>query len=193
MLDKDLSLQYKEFKPFMVGIENTAQFIGAGAESRVFKLQLPFGAYAVKIAKENVENGRGKIMDRNLVTKNKISSGLKGIGIDGLEQFVTGSIEDYTTIYQLAEGTQLNRTKESVIELITYEQKEKLNRTILEATEAGLAFDGANPSGANAFYSPEKGFTLIDYREAYRPLTYRQNWAAALRSLGPVALQAFAN
>ena len=193
MLDKDLSLQYKEFKPFMVGIENTAQFIGAGAESRVFKLQLPFGAYAVKIAKENVENGRGKIMDRNLVTKNKISSGLKGIGIDGLEQFVTGSIEDYTTIYRLAEGTQLNRTNESVIELITYEQKEKLNRTILEATEAGLAFDGANPSGANAFYSPEKGFTLIDYREAYRPLTYRQNWSAALRSLGPVALQAFAN
>jgi len=193
MFDKETSLQYEQFKPIVAEIENNAQFIGAGAESDAYSIRLSFGGYVIKIAKKDALNGRGRIMDRGLMTKSKINSGLKGLGIAGLEQFVAGSIEDYAAIYQLVEGIQLDRITDSYVELITSEQKEQLNQTIVEATEVGLAFDGANPSGTNAFYNPEKGFTLIDYKEAYWPLTYRQNWSAALRSLGPVALEAFAN
>ncbi len=193
MFEKDTLLQYEQFMPVVRDIENTAQFIGEGAESRVYKVQLPFGNYAIKITKENARNFRDRIMDRGLMTKKKIDSGLKGLGINGLEQFATGSIEDYAAIYQFADGIQLNRIENSYVDLVNSEQKRKLNQTIAEATEAGLAFDKANPSGANAFYCPDKGFTLIDYTEAYYPITYRQNWSAAIRSLGPTALQAFAN
>jgi len=193
MLNEDLSSQYEPFKLIVENIENNAAFIGAGIESRVYRTDLASGSYAIKIAQKNARNARDRIKDRGLMTKSKINSGMKAIGINGLEQFVTGSIEDCAAIYQFVDGIRLNDIDVINTEVITAEQKEKLYQTIAEATEVGLAFDNANPSGANAFYNPINGFTLIDYSEAYWPVTYQENWSAAIRSLGPIALQAFAN
>jgi hypothetical protein len=193
MSEKDLSLQYEQFKPIVEDIENNAVFVGAGVESRVYRANLISGSYAIKIAQKNALNARGRLKNRGLMTESRVNSGIKGLGIYGLEQFVAGSTKDYAAIYKFVDGIRLTSVTDNYVEVVTAEQKERLNQTIIEATEAGLAFDGANPSGANAFYSPTRGFTLIDYSEAYWPITYRENWSAALRSLGPIALQAFAN
>jgi len=194
MFEKDLSLEYEQFRPIVENIKNglnNDSFIGEGSESRVWRTSLMSGEFVVKIFHKDLLSIRGRPADKILRTKNKMLSGMKSTGIDGLEQFVTGSPEDFATIYKFVDGIRLTDIRDEYVEMITEEQKENLNITIAKATEAGLVFDGANPSGANAFYSPEKGFTLIDLSEAYRPVSYSDNWSFAIRSLGPLALKAF--
>lgn len=195
MLKESTSFIYSEFKPIVTSIkQGSGEYtqIGEGAESEVWKAELSTGEFAIKIAKANVLNVRGKVKDRGLMTKGRINSGVKALGIRGLEQFVAGSTEDYAAIFQFVSGVRLTNFTVADIDQVTDDQREGLLEMIARTTEAGLVFDGANPSGANAFYDSSSGFTLIDYQEAWRPVSYSENWSYAMRSLGPVALRAFA-
>jgi hypothetical protein len=195
MNELKIDAPYEAFRPIVTAIERgigTYALAGEGAESKVWRAQVDDKKYAIKIAKQGVLNARGRLKDRRLITERKIRSGLKGVGIDGLEQFVAGSSEDFATVYAFVEGIRLTDFREENIAMVTSGQKERLYETIAGATTAGLTFDACNPSGANAFYTPGTGFTLIDYEEAWHPTPYDENWAAVMRSLGPVALRAFA-
>lgn len=182
---------YGQFKAVADNLGDN-QFIGEGAESKVWRTCIAGEDYVIKIAKENVVNVRGKVKDRALMTQSRIESGQKALGILGLEQFVAGSIEDKVVVFRFVDGIRLTNFRERDVDSVTNQQRQNLKQTILNATDAGLVFDSRNQSGANAFYSIQDGFTLIDYEQAWRPVTYRENWAYAMRSLGPVALQAFA-
>lgn len=191
MSEKDFPVQYELFQPYIKDIEQNAPLIGEGAESKVYSIEIANKNYAIKIAKSGVRNIRDRIKDRGLMTKASIESGLLGVDIKGIEQFVTGSTEDYAAVYQLVSGFRLTEATNEMPEQVTYEQKEAFYESVAKATDAGLAFDSRNPSGANSFYSPELGFTLIDYEKAYWRLTYKENLSAAINSLGPIACRLF--
>lgn len=191
MTEKDFPVQYELFKPYVKNINQNTPIIGEGAESRVYGINIENNSYAVKIAKAGVKNIRDRVKDRGLMTRANIESGCLGLGINGIEQFVTGSTEEYVAIYRLARGTRLTEATSEIFEQVTNEQKEVFYESVANSTDAGLAFDSRNPSGANSFYSPESGFCLIDYEKAYWRLTYRENLSAAINSLGPVACKLF--
>lgn len=194
MFKDTMPVEYSKFQPIIRRITsgNTdLRPIGEGAESKVWRAQIESNYYAIKIAKEGAVNGRGRLMDRGLMTEGRIQSGVAALGVTGLEQFVAGSTEDCAAIFQFVDGVRLTDFKSDSLDLVTANQKDRLAETIAAATEIGLAFDYANPSGANAFYNPSIGFTLIDYKQTVRQISYEENWANAMRSLGPVALRAF--
>lgn len=194
MFENDLPRRYDEFQPIVADIKAGAgRFVlaGEGVESRVWRVSLATGEYAVKIAKEGALSSRGRPRDPCLMTKQKIMSGLDALGIRGLEQLETGSIEDTAVIYRYVEGINLTQLTENDALKITEDQVAGFLDTVAKATEAGLIFDGNNPSGANAFYDPKEGFTLIDYQQAWWPVSYEENRSFAIQSLGSVALNLF--
>lgn len=195
MFKDTMSIEYNQFQPIIENIklgDTDLRPIGEGAESKVRRAQIGSENYAIKIIKDGVLNGRGKLRDRYLMTENKIKSGVMALGIAGLEQFIAGAAEDYAIVFKFVEGVRLTDLILESLDLVTTDQKQRLVETIAATTQAGLVFDGANPSRANAFYSPAIGFTLIDYKEAWSPVSFEEYWANAMRSLGPVALQSFA-
>jgi hypothetical protein len=194
MLEEKLPLPYDQFKAAVVDINtrvDASELVGQGAESTVWRVRLALGDYAVKIAKENSLNARGRARDRGLMTKARIEGGVMALGVSGLEQIESGSIDDYVAIFQFVDGVRLTDFTADAMDMITREQKERFMETVAKTTERGLVFDSANPSGANAFYSAERGFTLIDYTKAWWPVEYKENLSYALQSLGPVAVRAF--
>jgi hypothetical protein len=192
MFNKETASQYELFEPYVKDIENKATFVSAGSESVVYALELFSEMYAIKIAQKNLKSIRGRLMDKRLYTENRMKAARKGMGIFGLEQFITGCTEDYALVFQYVKGINLNTANDNFVEYVSEDQKQRFNQTVADATKAGLEFDSTNTTGSNAFYDPAIGFTLIDYSEQYRPVSYRENWSAALRSLGPIALEAFA-
>lgn len=194
-MKNDLPVDYEVFQQTVADLlydGSNFNFLGAGADSRVYRIDLPMGSFAVKIAKEGALNSRGRVMCRSMMTSSNINSGIRGLGVPGIEQIVSGSVDNYIAIYNIAKGNILSRVTDDYLDYVTAEQKEALYETVKIATDKGLAFDGYNPSGANAFYDMDEGFTLIDYRIPYWNMTFSENWSAAMRSLGPVALRAFA-
>lgn len=195
MFEKDLPRQYEEFQPLVAEIKagtSDAKFIGEGTESRVWQLQLDDMDYAVKIAKSGRFSFRGRPISPQLVAKGKIESGLKALGISGLEQIESGSVDESVAIFKYVKGTRLTNLTAQDAERITKDQLLSLLTTVELATQAGIMFDGQNPSGANAFYDPDNGFTLIDYDPDWQSTTYQENWAYVVQSIGPLALRQFA-
>lgn len=194
MYEEQYPINYDRFRPIVADINtipDSFELLGEGVESRVWRISLPTGSYAIKIAQKIPLSIRGRPMNRSSMMEAKINSGLLALNIGGLEQFVSGSAEDCVAVFELAQGVRLTDYTEETITLVTDEQKDKLVETVASATEAGLVFDYANTSGANAFYDPKNGFTLIDYRQAWWPIKYEENWSYALRTLGPIAIRLF--
>lgn len=185
-----LPRSYDDFGPAVADIKagtTTADFLGKGAESAVWRVPLNDSLYAVKIANE--VNSRGRKRDTLRATQAKIAVGQKGLGISGLEQVQAGSPEEGVVIYEYVDGVKLSAISDEASDRITRKHIESLWKTVRAATQAGIEFDGWNSSGDNAFFSQETGFTLIDYWQAGPNLQFENNWLYAVRSLGSVGLK----
>ncbi|GEM_PF-2740541 len=182
----------KNYEPFNNAVaaimsENTdAEYIGGGAESRVWRVSIDGSSYAVKIARE--VSLRGRPRDKERAVRESAQTAARALGIRGLEQIRAVSVENAVAVYDFAPGTSLDRMCAGDMLSISNEQLDALTETIRRATDVGIEFDGWNISGANAFYDREAGFTLIDYRAATRKISERTNTKFALRSLGAAGI-----
>ena len=179
-----LPLPYIVFAPVVADIKagtSTARYLGAGSESRVWQVTQDGAGYAVKIA--NAVSLRGRPRNTYAATAQKISVGLRGLGIAGLEQLQTGSPEDGAVVYDFVCGVRVSEMTDAIAQLVTPRHLEGLWKTVAAATVAGIEFDGWNDKGENAFFCPRRGFTLIDYQAAEN-ITFEQNMKFVTRSLG---------
>ncbi len=94
----------------------------------------------------------------------RIKGLVRGLGITGLEQMVSYSLEDPEdpiVVTKANEGATLDDLSLSQIEGITEDQYDSLLDTLEAAADRGLAPDTAWPG--NFIYHPQHGFALIDY------------------------------
>jgi hypothetical protein len=155
---------YSEFAPIVASIkagDSSARFLGSGAESSVWHSTVNGTEYVIKLI--NTLSARGKPRDTLRATEGKINAGIRGLGIRGLEQLQAASLDDRATVHEYAQGIPVSSMTEADAEMISDKHIADLYETILSATEAGIEFDGWNSEGDNAFFSPDSGFTLIDY------------------------------
>ena len=111
--------------------------------------------------------------------------GAKAEGISGLEQLRAVSPADGVAVYDFIPGQTVDRI---IADDVSGEQVSALLKTITEATNAGIKFDGWNITRSNGIYNPATGFTLLDFWPAPGGLTLEKNTKYALRSLGAVGL-----
>lgn len=179
---------YSEFQPLVREIQaggGTGEYIGGGAESSVWRVALEGLNYAVKFT--NPYSPRGRKRDVQRAVEGKVQTGLKGLGISGLEQLCTASPEDGVTIYRFIDGVVLSKATDNDISKITPQHFANLRKTVLLATQAGIEIDGWNDYGGNAIFSPSEGITLIDYW-ADTNITYAENLRYTVKSLGQAGL-----
>lgn len=190
MLEMYKPILYEGFRSIVEEIKNdpkTAEYVGGGSESRVWRANQSGIDYALKIM--NKLNWRDRPSNTALVARNKVELGLRALKIPGLEQLYTASPEDGVVVYDFARGINLSDMDENDFNRITNDSIKALINTVRSATEARIMFDGWNSSGGNAFYDDDIGFTLIDYREAGPELSVDANWKYAKKSLGKIGLR----
>lgn len=178
---REIFENYREFEFVKEEIEaGEGEYIGEGSESTVWRVNRESGTYAVKVINPLSLSPRGRPRSVPLVAKMKVEAGIRGQGVEGLEQIRAASLEDGVVIWDYAQGI-----KEFDAATIPDSQIGALMATICTATSLGLQFDGCNRSGGNAIYSPDRGFTLIDYDVTVdNRLSVKENTKYALRSLG---------
>lgn len=174
----DLLTNYEKFKPKVKQIRSDragTDFIGVGAESEVWRVEVDGSVFALKALRQY--SPRGVQRDIAGAVREKVEAGCRGKGIAGLEQIHAASQKDGIVIHNYVPSGCLNPYD------VTDEQLESLVATVTEATNAGIEIDGRNEWG-NTIYSPVDGFTLIDYWAAKNEVSFQVNIRNALGSLG---------
>lgn len=168
------------------GDDNQAEFLGAGAESTVWRVTSNGIDYVVKVAQELSIRGRQR--DTLRATQDKINTNMRGLGIKGLEQICAASLRDRVVVCEYVRGITTDTITASDMDLISDTHVDELLETITHASKAGILFDGWNNMGGNAIFNPEDGFTLIDYQSIDGDVSVRKNISFALKSLGAVGV-----
>lgn len=140
---------------------NEYEYIGGGAESRVWKVSVDDDEYAVKIP--TGISFRGRPQNTASVVKGRAELALRAVGVIGLEQIYAASPDDGASAYKYVQGISVSEMKQEDADTIPDDQLARLLETVEAATELGIVFDSLNTSGTNAFYCTDAGFTLIDY------------------------------
>ena len=182
--------EYCEFKQTVEDIRSGSlqvKYLGGGSESEVYRVAVNEKDYAVKFAKRFTRLDR----PRNTVaaTERKISAGLRGLGMDGLEQMRTASPQDGVAIFDFVCGITAKSMTDEDIFNVTDLQLQKLYETINMAVEAGIEFDPWNQDGSNVLYTKEGGFTLIDYFVDYAQTSPEESKLNGFKALGPMAIK----
>lgn len=128
---------------------------------------------------------------RNTVraTQRKIDAGLRGLNVAGLEQIQSASSQESVAIYTLVNGQTVSSMSEADLELITDSQMTSFFEVVDTAVEIGIEFDPWNQDGSNVMYSPDSGFTLIDYFVDYAKTTKEESRLNGYRTLGFQAIK----
>lgn len=128
---------------------------------------------------------------RNTVaaTQRKIDAGLRGLNVSGLEQIQSASAEDTIAIYTLIDGQNVCSMTDTDMESISDSQMATFFEVVDAAVELGIQFDPWNQDGSNVMYSPETGFTLIDYFVDYTRTTKEEDRLNGYRALGYQAVK----
>jgi hypothetical protein len=188
MTENSLPRSYDNFRQTISDMNTGVikpRYLGGGSESQVFEATLDDGRYAVKFA------NRYTVLDRPrntaAATQRKIDAGLRGLGIAGLEQIATASIEDSVAVYNLVEGKIVKLMTDEDLQKVTETQMLSFYDSIDRAIEAGIEFDPWNQDGSNVIYSPDAGFTLIDYFVDYAKISPEESKLNGFRALGAAA------
>ena len=190
MNSESLPKEYREFESAVNDINTGAmqvEYLGGGSESQVFRLAVGSEAYAVKFAKKWTRLDRPR--DIVTATQRKIDAGMRGLGVDGLEQIETASPEDGVSIFDIAMGITASTMTNEEIDGVTEAELQRLVKTIDTAVELGIEFDPWNQDGSNALYLPGVGFTLIDYFVDYAKTSTEQSRDNGFKALGGVAVR----
>ncbi len=124
------------------------EYLGSGSNGSAFKIEVDGKEYAAKFTKSVTQSNF------------EIKPLLKAEGIEHVSQFVCHSFEDGVVVMELLPGTDVtNFTAENAPE---YTDKDlgQLVDTVVELESAGLVID---PKASNFLYSPENGFSVLDY------------------------------
>ncbi len=114
---------------------------------------------------------------------------MRGLNISGLEQIQSASAEDTVAIYTLIDGKTVRSMTDTDMESISDSLMATFFEVVDTAVELGIQFDPWNQDGSNVMYSPEAGFTLIDYFVDYTRTTKEQDRLNGYRSLGSQAVK----
>lgn len=185
MTRESLPQSYEPYRQAVDAIkagQSDAVYLGSGAESSVWRVCNDDYDYVVKLAQPTSVRGRSRDMFR--ATEAKITNGTRGLGVRGLEQFITASAPDGAAIYQFVEGRSFQVVSDAQLEQVTPQQISSLWQTVALASRLGIEFDGRNTSGGNIFYDSVAGFTLIDYSVISGPIAYDYNRKFVLKSMG---------
>jgi hypothetical protein len=147
---------------------NHPNFLAHGGSEQVFVIEKPDDAgdvrkYAVRYGPPSVASSQ--LQNRNtslLKTNNRMQTYARGKGIEGLEQCVAVSYNPSVLVSEFIEGKQLYEMSLTERKAIPDAHYEKLKVTIEEARKANIDID-YNPN--NFIYSPDRGFTVLDYRD----------------------------
>ncbi|HEY1085438.1 MAG TPA: hypothetical protein VGE34_01790 [Candidatus Saccharimonadales bacterium] len=182
---KSFTENYEKFKQSVISIRNgeaDAAFVGEGAESEVWRVQVDRSDYAVKLIKPLSLRGRRR--DVQKAVQEKVDTASRAEGIAGLEQLQAASVEEGVVVYEFAKGLSLARKSIRSVSKVPQSQLVALVDTVSQASRVGIEFDGWNRTGDNVFYETEKGFTLIDYWLSGRPIDAERNLSYVVKSLG---------
>ncbi len=161
--------------------------IGGGSESNVYLASINDEDFAIKFAIAWSRLGRPRKTDA--ATQRKIDAGICGLNVTGLEQIQSGSIEKGVAVYDFVSGQTVGSMNETDIEQITEAHMADFFATVDTAVELGIEFDPWNQDGSNVIYSPESGFTLIDYFVDYTKTSKDENRLNGYKSLGSKAVE----
>jgi len=124
------------------------EYLGSGSNGSAFKIEVDGKEYAAKFTNSVVQSNF------------EIKPLLKADGIEHVSQFVCHSFEDGVVVMELLPGTDVtNFTSENAPEY-TEKDLEQLVDTVVKLESAGLVID---PKASNLLYSPESGFSVLDY------------------------------
>lgn len=183
---KKFTNEYERFadaaRSIKVG-DGTGTYLGEGSESQAWLINDEGRQYVLKFA--NTLSPRGRQRNIAAAINNVMVVGAKAEGISGLEQLRAASPGDGVAVYDFIPGQTVDGIAAGDV---SDEQVSTLLKTITEATNAGIEFDGWNITGSNGIYSPATGFTFLDFWSAAGRLTLEKNTKYALRSLGAVGL-----
>ena len=147
---------------------NHPNFLAHGGSEQVFVIEKPDDAgdvkkYAVRYGSPSLASSQ--LQNRNtslLKTNNRMQTYARGKGIEGLEQCVAVSYNPSVLVSEFVEGKQLYEMSLTERKAIPDAHYEKLKATIEEARKANIDID-YNPN--NFIYIPDRGFTVLDYRD----------------------------
>lgn len=159
-----------------------ARCIGGGSESTVYEIEADSQAYAAKFAVAWTRLDRPR--DTAAATQRKIDAGLAG-----LEQIEAASTDAGVAVYKLIGGKTLRSMDLAELEQITEAQMTSFFEIVDNAAKLGIEFDPWNQDGSNAMYSPEQGFTLLDYFVDYAKTTKDESRINGYKPLGFQALK----
>ena len=185
MTRESLPQNYEPYRQEVDAIKagrSDAVYLGNGAESSVWRVCNDDNDYVVKLAVPMAY--RGRVRDTFRATEDKITAGLRGLGVQGVEQLITASPPDSAAIYQFAKGSSFEALSDIQLEQVTPQQIRDLWQTVSLASQLGIEFDGWNTGGGNIFYDNAAGFTLIDYSASSEPIAYDANRKFVLKSMG---------
>jgi hypothetical protein len=190
MINMNLPNQYSEFKQVVDEIRTGSvqvRYLGGGAESEVYEAILDDKKYAVKFANKYTRLDRPRNTER--ATQRKIDAGLRGLGVQGLEQIKAASTEEGVAIFELIEGTTVQSMDDTAIANVSSREFQMFCETINQAVELGIEFDPWNQDGSNVVYTPNVGFTAIDYFVNYAKTSPDDNRVNGLLALGSAAMK----
>ena len=181
---------YEKFESIVENIRTGAvqvSYLGGGSESRVYKAEVDERLYAVKFAVQWTPLDRPRNTAR--ATQRKIDAGLRGLGVTGLEQIESASTDAGVAVYNLVNGKTVSSMTEEELASVTSIQMASFFETVDTAVELGIEFDPWNQDGSNVMYTPEEGFTLIDYFVEYTQTTKEESRLNGYKSLGSQAVK----
>ena len=189
MENKSMPQPYGKFEAAIEDIKTGAtqvRFLGNGSESEVFEMSVDDDLYAAKFAIAWTRIGRPR--DTARATQRKIDAGMRGLYVPGLEQIQSASTDAGVAIYSLVDGKNVASMAEEEIAQITDDQMASFFETVDAAVEIGIEFDPWNQDGSNVMFSPQEGFTLIDYFVDYAETDKEESRLNGYRSLGSQAI-----
>ncbi len=181
---------YKKFESTIEEIRTGAlqvRYLGGGSESRVYEAAVDDRLYAAKFAVKWTHLDRPRNTAR--ATQRKIDAGLRGLDVAGLEQIESASTEAGVAVYGLLNGKTVASMAEEELASVSDAQMTSFFKTVDTAVELGIEFDPWNQDGSNVMYSPEEGFTLIDYFVEYAQTTKEESRLNGYKSLGFQAIK----
>lgn len=190
MENPKLPQPYEKFESTIEDIRTGAKqvrYLGGGSESTVYEAEVDERLYAAKFAVQWTRLDRPR--NTAAATQRKIDAGLRGLGVTGLEQIQSASTERGVAIYDLVNGITVRSMSDIDFESVTESQMTSFFEVVDSAVELGIEFDPWNQDGTNVMYSPESGFTLIDYFVEYARTTREENRINGYRTLGFQAMK----
>jgi hypothetical protein len=136
-------------------------YLGSGREKSAFLVD---GEYVVKFSNGARTNGE---LDQSEYLDNQINPLLKCINVPGLEQIITADTRTGVIVTKKAAGKPIVKTPMSeLLGKIKPHHIAKLDTALQHLVDNNLMWENVE----NIFFDPEEGFTIIDYRLAWKTL-----------------------